>query len=134
MFPLTMIPLWSVFIAGLLSLGIGMVWYSPILFASAWQRAMKIKPSKKGMVPCLVQDYIASVLTWYGLAFVLENMNALDMASAMHLSLFLGVLFVATSLYCEVIWAKKSCTAYCIDTGRHLVSWVVVAAWFAYIA
>lgn len=134
-FALSSIEWWVVAIAAAVSMGIGMLWYSPLLFFDKWSKLTKVKSDKNiNMLPYMAGGYVIQFLQGYGLAYSLEKFNALGLVCAIKAALFLGILFVATQGLSGVLWSKKPLELFYIEVGCVLVSWSAMAAVFAYMA
>ena len=69
---------WAVFVCALLSLAIGALWYSPLLFFKAWQKQTGLSDDQIAKANPLKTYSLTLVLAWiisYNLAFFLGNSN-----------------------------------------------------------
>ncbi len=133
----------AVLVAGLISFGIGALWYSPILFilfGKTWQKELGLTTEDleaggaAGMVKTFGGSLVLMVVMVFGLAAILEaqvgSMNAL---TGLKTGLFTGILFSATSMGINYLYQRKSLTLFLIDAVYQVafmgVSGVVLAIW-----
>src|SRR6202048_3448781 len=83
------IKFWAVLVSAIATMGIGFLWYSPMLFATPWMRLMGIDPNDKAKLAELQKGAGKT----YGLAFVAS------IASAVVLAKIIGVTSVNTIPY-----------------------------------
>jgi len=120
----------AVVVAAIASMVIGMLWYSPILFGSAWTRLLgrseeEIKKSnpKKAMAGSLVMTLISA----YVLAHFVGYMEVSTLTEGLQLGIWLWLGFIATLSYNLVLFEGKPRKLYFINIGYQLVSIVVMS-------
>ena len=130
------INLWSVLVAAVASMGVGFLWYSPLLFARPWMVLMGYDPEDKARLEAMRQG----AGKMYGLSFLASLVSALVLAkiilittvsSALYgmkvgFAVWLG--FVATVQLTSVLFAKQPVKLYLINTGYQLVCYLVMGA------
>lgn len=109
------------------NLGVGSLWYSPVLFSRVWQREVKISDAEIaggnfGMIfgAAFVLSVIAAVLF---AAFLGPNPPVGD---ALVAGLVVGLGFVGTSLGINYLFERKSFTLWAINTGFHTAEFLVI--------
>src|SRR5258707_7054499 len=121
--------LWSVLVAGIATMVVGFLWYSPMVFARPWMVAMGYDPEDKARM----QEMQKSAGKSYAISFVASLFSALVLGK------IISVMTVDTSLYGMkvgfVIWVcfvtmvqltaklfgNQSTKLYLINTGYQLV-------------
>lgn len=126
----------AIIVAAVVNVAIGSAWYSPILFAKPWMKAMGMKPedfekNRKNMgagmyVPPMIAALVSAfVLSWF--------INALNVTTAMGgLGIgFLGWLGFTTTAQVLNSWVfsnGRPKELYFINTGYHLVIFCIMGA------
>jgi hypothetical protein len=115
-----------------LSIFLGMLWYSPLFAGNMWVKAYKLdtkklKPSAKHYVGNMLLTFVTAFI----LAIFIDQFQILDWQSALVFALFLWVGFIATTHFCGVIWANKPLVVYFIDVTYYLVSIVMMSVLLA---
>lgn len=109
------------------NLGVGSVWYSPVLFSKVWQREVGISD---------VDIRSSNFAMIFGLAFVLSVIAAVlfaawlgpnpEVGDALVAALVVGLGFVGTSLGINYLFERKTPTLWAINTGFHTVEFLVI--------
>jgi hypothetical protein len=109
------------------NLGVGSLWYSPVLFSKVWQREVKITDAD------IAGGNFAMI---FGAAFVLSVIAAILFAAflgpnpsvgdALVAGLVVGLGFVGTSMGINYLFERKSFTLWAINTGFHTAEFVVI--------
>jgi hypothetical protein len=118
---------WAVLAAAVAAFALGGIWYSPVLFAKAWQRETGLSDEQ------LASANIARV---FGLSFVLA------LIAAWMFSIFLGprpsllfglgagfaagLCWVATSFGINYLFARRSLKLFLIDGGYHTLQFTLI--------
>src|SRR3989344_841593 len=101
----------AVLVVAIISMVIGALWYSPLLFGNLWMKLMKItkadieKAKKKSMTGNYIASFIAILLLSLG--------------------------FIATTFLNSVLWENKSVKLYLINILHYLVVFLVAAIIFS---
>lgn len=123
----------AIIFAALVSLLLGIIWYSPILFGKIWQRESglsqeKIKSLRKRHMFNLYAVNLAMLLI---MAFILAHfriyLTAGTILESIRVAALIWLGFVATTLLNAVIWQNKSFKAYLIEASYHLASLILMA-------
>lgn len=122
----------AVIISSILAMGLGFLWYSPVLFGTPWMRLMgftkqSLKKSKKNMGPMYALSFVATILTVWILAVVMNLVILSTLGEALELAFFLWLGFEATVMLTEVIFGGKKWGLYAINAGYQLAV-VLIAA------
>src|SRR3989344_4363837 len=117
--------------AGVISMGVGFLWYSPVLFAKPWMKLMgytaeSLQQKQKEMAKMYMLSFIATLVTAYMLSHVMTlSINTFGFNSVMTgfttaFSIWLG--FVAPVQLTDVLFGSKKWSLFAINTGYQLVS------------
>lgn len=126
----------AVLLAGVASMVVGFVWYSPLLFAKRWMKlqghteaSMKAAQKQMGMMYGL--SFVLALVTAYVLYHVMalsENFFHYPMLQTGLTTAFWSWLgFVAPVQATDVIFGNKKWELFGINTGYQLVSLLVMA-------
>ena len=121
------INLWAVLAAGLSSMLLGGLWYSPALFAKAWMRESGVTEEKARS---------ANMAKVMGTAFVLATLGALVFAMflgpkpapafAMAAGLSAGLCWVAGSFGINYLFEQRSLSLFFINGGYHTLQYTLI--------
>lgn len=121
----------AVIIAAVVSFFIGMIWYSPVLFAERWARAANFKFNENmSMIPCMIGGFIIAVMQSYGIAWLLEKTQSFALLEAYTLVTVLASIFVGSQLINLWLWERRPFELLVINLGCALVSFVAMATVF----
>ena len=120
-------PYLAVFIAGVVSMAIGMLWYSPVMFGRHWMSLSGITPEsmekcKDGMGRTYALGFLAGLLKAGAVYYILKLLLFSSLSKNLEVAFVLWLGFVATTLYSSVIWEKKPAALYLINSGYYLVN------------
>lgn len=128
---------WTIIISAVASMGLGFLWYSPVLFAKRWMKEMNYNPEElaklkeKNGPTGMVKTYSMGVVVALITAFIFSGLlNSLIITG------FGGLLCVAFSMWIGfsmpialngVLYGKDSLMLFAINSGYQLVSFIVIA-------
>lgn len=127
----------ALIVAGIASMAVGFLWYSPVLFAKPWMKLMGytsegMKDMQKKMGPMYGLSFVATLVTVFVLihsttyaASYLSNMG--KMAAYLMTAFWTWIGFVAPVQMTDVIFGSKKWKLFAINTGYQLVSLLVMA-------
>lgn len=120
----------AVFVCALLSMGIGFLWYSPILFGKPWMQLSKIDPKKMAKANAnMPKLYSLSFLFTLVMIFALAQLVNLTLMTTALEGAILGVMvwlgFIAATSVNMVLFEQKSWWLFFINTGYHLICLVI---------
>lgn len=129
---MTLIGLWPVLLAGIASVLLGWLWYSPFFFGSAWMRLAGITPEmaergKKRMHLNTVLALIASMLIALVMSYLGAFLGVYDWFGALQLGFWCWLGFTAPTMLGSVLWEQKPLSYYLIVAGFWLVSFMLMA-------
>ncbi|MFH1412940.1 MAG: DUF1761 domain-containing protein [bacterium] len=119
------INLWAVFLAGIVSVGIGAIWYSQSVFGKVW---MKLSGNQacKNMTRSYIIGFLASLVMAYIFASFIFFMGVNTAAAGAAAGFWIWLGFFATTGLGIVLWENKPFKLYLINTIYSLVSLVVM--------
>src|ERR1043166_6664148 len=118
----------AVLVAAVLTLVLGGVWYSPILFAKQWMAAQGYTPEKleamkqKGVT----RAYLVSLLCYLVMAYVVALLVSYTNATTLAQGLWLG--FAAPIGLTANVFSEKPIAAWVVDAGYQLAHLVLMGA------
>ena len=132
---LTQISWVAVIVAAVLSFFIGMLWYSPVLFAERWARAAKFTfDENMSIAPCMIGALILALAQAYGIAWFLEHTQSFTLMSAYTVASLLSVVFVGSQLVSLWLWERRSSELMILNIGCAFVSFIAMATVFVMFA
>ncbi len=116
----------TVFIAAVLNMIIGFLWYSKWLFGHKWMKFHKVSEADaKNKMPILY-GFIVSLVIAYFLAFFESHLEVTTVVDGMFVGFCFWLGFVATTQLSRVIWCKEPIQLFVLDTGYKLLSFLVM--------
>jgi len=130
------VKLWAVAFAGVATMVIGFLWYSPLLFARPWMVAMGYDPDDKARIaemqksagPMYGISLLASLISAFVLAKVLVGMTIYSALYGMKIGFAVWLAFVATVQLTDKMFGQRPMKLFLINTGYQLVCYVVMGA------
>jgi Protein of unknown function (DUF1761) len=130
------INLLGVLVAAISTMVVGLLWYSPLLFAKPWVREMgydmndkaKMEEMKKSAGPAYAGSFVASLVSAFVLALFLHWTKAANWQFGALIGFHVWLGFVATVQLTGVLFMKQSMKLFAINTGYQLVCYLVMGA------
>lgn len=131
----------AVLVAAIVSMILGMVWYSPILFGRQWSALMGVDPNDKEKMEKMKKESgllyaataIGSLIMAYILALFFLWIGVEDVINGMLASVFIWVGFIATVTFSNALFEKKPKALWAINGGYHLVALLFASAVLVFI-
>lgn len=117
----------AVLVAAASTFVIGGVWYSPILFASAWMKENGFKEEEMknaNMGKIFSLSFILEVVIGFNLAMFLSD-SPPDLAWGA-IAGFLAAVWVAAAMGITYLFERKSFKLFAINAGYHIVAFVIM--------
>ncbi len=132
--PLVNINNTAVLVAAIVSMVIGGLWYSPLLFGNLWMKLNKVSMGKK---KSMGKIYLAQFITLWVMIYVLAHYVAYANATTVSEGILAGFWawlgFIATMSFGAVLWQGKSFKAWLLDNAHNLlvlaISGAIIAVW-----
>jgi len=126
----------AVVIAAVVNMGIGFLWYSPMLFSNQWVKAMgfnmeELKKKQKEMGPLYGLSLLGAVVMAYVFGGVKEMTGTMDMTQTLSLAFMLWLGFVAPVQMTDVIFGGRKKEVFFINTGYQLAAMLAMAVVFS---
>ncbi len=126
----------AVLVAGISTMVVGFLWYSPILFAKPWMREMgydledkaKMEATRKSAGPAYMGSFIASLVSAFILALFLHWLHVQDLQLGLLVAFHVWLGFVATVQLTGVLFMKQSMKLFAINTGYQLACYLAMGA------
>ena len=124
----------AILVAGISTMVVGFLWYSPLLFAKPWMREMGYDPNDKVRIhemrksagPAYGASFVAGLLSAFTLALILHGLQANDLHVGVMLGFHVWLGFVATVQLTGSLFAKQSMKLFAINTGYQLVCYLLM--------
>lgn len=123
----SLINIWAVLVCGVVSLIIGSVWYSPLLFGKIWQREAYMTPEKmkNGSVPVVMGGaFVLSILIALNMALFFGGM--VELTEGFLYGFFTGLFFVGAALGILYLFEKMSFKLWLINAGYFVINLTVM--------
>lgn len=110
---------------------IGTLWYSPMLFGTAWQKEVGLKNPKKGetnkMIMPMIGSFVLALVMANVLGYLIKIMGLTEILDSMMLAFILWLGFVATTNGINILYQGKNPKLFFIDSGFQLVIMICFA-------
>lgn len=126
----------AVLAAAVVTMVIGGLWYSPVMFARPWMVAMGMDPDDKAKIAELQKGaamlytlaFVASLVSAFVLAKLFVRLDIVEMQRAMLYAIAVWGGFVATVQLTNTLFSHKPIKLWFIDTGYQLICYVAMGA------
>lgn len=119
----------SVIIAALAGMGLGMLWYSPLLFAKSWMRLVGKSPTdlkKVSLNKVYLLVFGANLLMAYVLFYFISLTGAKTIVDGAKISLIAGIGFVLPVSLIEYLFEGKPTRLFWVNNGYQLIVLIVM--------
>ena len=127
---------WGVLVASAATMIIGLLWYSPLLFAGSWMRLMGYDPGDKPKIAAVQKSagklygitFLATALSAIVLAKIIDftSVNSVFYGMKVGFAIWLGL--VATVQLTGAMFGKQPTKLFLINTGYQLVCYLAMGA------
>jgi Protein of unknown function (DUF1761) len=122
---------WAVIVAAVAYMVLGALWYSPVLFASAWMQGIgKTKEQlEAGFSPLVfVWALFFSFMAAYGIARLFVLIQLASVWDGIVLGLLAGTCFVLPTMGVNDVFEQRPCRLCFINILYHIAGFVVIGA------
>lgn len=131
----------AVFAATIASFIFGMLWYSPLLFGKQWmelsgmKKKMKKKQPMSEMMPSMLGGFVTSFVMAAVFSVVMAALGMYKAAAGYELTqnmlvlksaFFVWLGFFATTQLGSVLWEKRPCALYVLNTAYSLINLMLI--------
>lgn len=133
MLPAIDLNFWAILVSAIVSMVIGGLWYSPILFGNIWMNLMKFNPKdmekmkEKGMGKYYLTAFIGSLVTSFVLAIIVDYAGAVTVSDALMLGFLIWLGFIVTVALGSVLWEGKPIKVFLINVAHQLVHILIMS-------
>lgn len=118
----------SVLAAAVVSMIIGSVWFSPLLFAKSWQKLVGLKDYEiTGQGPAMAIAALAALVTAFVLAHIVDYAQATNATQALQTGFWVWLGFIATYGALDIAFEKIPLKLYLIKVGNQLVALLLMS-------
>lgn len=123
-----------VFVATIVGMGIGALWYSPFVFGKEWATLSKISKSDmeasyaRGMWKQYIVQFVTTFIMFAVLGFLISASDTQNGTDAAFLGLLVWLGFVAANSVGDMLWANKPLKLILINSIGTLLSIIVGGA------
>jgi len=123
---------WPILAAGIANVVLGMIWYNPRVFGTAWMACTDMSPEmlekgKKRMIASTLFAFLAAMIAAYVMNHFGIAWGVFDWIGAVELAFWCWLGFVAPPMLGMVLWEMKPFKYYAIVAGYWLVSFIMMA-------
>lgn len=115
----------AVFIASIIYVAIGFIWYHPSCFGAIYSKEWNTSTkdwSSNCMIKAYATTFVVDLLICWGLANLLNLTRPFELIEAVQVGFFAWIAFLAPVMLLGVAWCKKSVKAFLIDALFNLVA------------
>lgn len=121
----------AVVVAGIASMVVGFLWYSPVLFGKQWMKLNRftqkdMEAAKKEMGKTYGLSFVAALITAFVLSRLVGMLGVVGAAGGMEVAFWLWLGFVMPVQYTGVLFESKNLQLFMINTSYQLVSFLVM--------
>ena len=129
----------AVLVTALITMVIGFVWYSPMLFGKQWSELMgfsvnspeDLKNMRQKAKPAYAVSFIGALLMSYVLAHFVDYAGSTTFAEGLQTGFWIWIGFVATTGLTNNMFSGKPLKLYMINYGYHLVTMAIAGGMLA---
>jgi hypothetical protein len=116
----------AIFVAAIVAMIVGFLWYSPVLFGSYWMKLMEYKKNRKGMQKTYILTFIAAIISASVLRYLIKITGAIGVGGGIKIGFFVWLGFTTTVQFTDWIFSDKKKELYILNTGYQLVSFLIM--------
>ncbi len=132
------ISFWAVFLASIVYMLVGAIWYSPFTFGKLWVRESHLTQQQlQNQTRAMPASWLSSIVMGYVLAYFMLETSRIDLLGGLWVALLAWAGFVASTWILNVLYSGRSIVLFLLDTGYRLVALLAMAAtmsWYGVVA
>lgn len=121
---------WAVLVSAVVSMIIGGLWYSPVLFGNLWmklsgitEKSMNEMKKKGGSAgKSYFWSFIMTLISMYVLAHFVKYVSAVNFMDGIQLGAWAWLGFMVPLALNEVLWGGKSMKLFLLNAAHHLIA------------
>jgi hypothetical protein len=123
----------AILAAAIVAMGLGFLWYSPVLFGKEWMKLLNITPEsirhqqKSGMNVTYLLQTLGALVMAYVLAHAVVAFGVTDIFTGTLLGFWAWAGLVAPAQMGAVLWEGKSWRFFFISSGYYLASLILMS-------
>ena len=124
---------WAILVAVVISMALGALWYSNIMFGKVWAKAIGKTEAdlKTGAIQGYIVAIIAAAVTAYVLAHFVFYAGATTVGEGLQSGFWVWLGFFATTQAMHNSFEQRPWNLFFIQTGYHLVQLLIIGAMLA---
>ncbi len=127
--PVTHINYLAVIVAALVQMVVGALWYSPLLFAKPWMKAVgKTMEEMRSSASMYLFPALGALLTAYVMAHIIDYTGAITLGQGLQTGFWLWLGFTAPAVGVDIVFAGRPKELFYINAGYHLVNFLLAGA------
>ncbi len=117
----------TVFVAAIVYVIVGAIWYSPYLFGNLFMKLAGVKKKEKSnMLPKIFAEFVVALVIAYFISLLLGFLGATSTMDGIYAAIGVWLGFVVTTHSCAVIWGKMPWQLYLLHMGFFFVGFSVI--------
>jgi hypothetical protein len=129
MIPVVQVNYLAVLVAGLVTMPIGALWYSNVLFAKPWSAAVgKTSEQMRGGAAIYVLALVGELIAAYVLAHFITYAAADTLVKGLQTGFWAWLGFVVPAVGVDALFAGRGRNLFAINAGYHLANLLVMGA------
>jgi hypothetical protein len=121
----------AILVSSLGYFALGSLWYSPVMFGSAWLKLVNInmkKPDKNEMIRLFGTTFILIVISAIVMDYFILMFGVKDLIGGAWIGFLAAIGFVATTIGVTFMYEGKPLKLFLIDTGYHFAGFLILGA------
>jgi hypothetical protein len=118
----------GILVSSLAYFALGSLWYSPVLFGTAWQKLVNIsmKPGTSQLIKIFGLTFILILISAVVMDYFMLMFGISDFLPGLWIGLLCGIGFVLTTSGINALYQSKPLKLFLIDCGYHLLGFLIL--------
>jgi hypothetical protein len=127
------INIWAVLVSTVISMVIGALWYSPVLFGNVWAKLVGFKKDEKHTATGpMIGTVIMTLIATFALAIMIQMTGAVTAVDGLLVALLLCII-ISAKIAVNYFFEGRSFKLYWLTIGFHVIPYliggVILAVW-----